>query len=214
MTLADNSFSSVFSAALQGVPCRVVGLGDEARHLPVTDWAQEADADDQEVLRHCVGPTIDIGCGPGRMAAALADIGHVVLGIDVVHEAVGQTRERGVSALRRDVFDDLPGEGRWCTALLADGNVGIGGDPVALLRRVRELLDPRGRAVVELEAPGVPATSTWAALEVDGTRSRPFRWSVLGVDDVRSVAHEAGWEVEAVHRVGRDRWVAVLEEPR
>ena len=173
---------------------------------------QEADADDQAILRLCEGPTLDIGCGPGRMAAALADLGHVVLGIDVVHEAVGQTRERGVSALRRDVFDDLPGEGRWYTALLADGNVGIGGDPVALLRRVRELLEPRGRVVVELAGPGVPSQTTWVALEADGTQSRPFRWSVVGVDGIEPLATEAGLQVQDVQAVGVERWVAVLGE--
>ena len=64
------------------------------------------------------------------------------------------TRERGVPALRRDVFDRVPGEGRWHTVLLADGNIGIGGDPVRLLQRVRTLLATGGRVVVELGAPG------------------------------------------------------------
>ena len=79
----------------------------------------------------------------------------MALGIDVVHEAVGQTRARGAAALRRDIFGAVPGEGRWQTALLADGNVGIGGDPVALLRRLRRLLLPGGRVVVEVAPPGV-----------------------------------------------------------
>ncbi len=213
MTLSDDSFTTVFAAALQGTPCRVVGVADEPLHLPVSKWTQEADADDHLILRHCEGPTLDIGCGPGRLAAALADAGHVVLGIDVVHEAVGQTRERGVSALRRDVFDDLPGEGSWCTALLADGNVGIGGDPLVLLRRVRDLLETGGRVVVELAAPGVRSQTTWAALEADGTRSRPFRWSIVGVDDIELLAAEAGLYVRDVWAVGTERWVAVLGEP-
>ena len=54
----------------------------------------------------------------------------------MVPEAVAQTPDRGVAAIRRNVFDALPGEGRWRTALLADGNIGIGGDPAALLRRL------------------------------------------------------------------------------
>ena len=38
-------------------------------------------------------PTLDIGCGPGRLSAqASRELGHVVLGIDVVPEAVAQTR--------------------------------------------------------------------------------------------------------------------------
>ncbi len=213
MTLADDSFSTVFSAALQGNPCAVLGLGDAPRDLPVADWTREADADDHGILALCEGPTLDIGCGPGRLAAALAYAGQHVLGIDVVHEAVGQARDRGVPALHRDVFDALPGEGRWHTALLADGNVGIGGDPVALLSRMRQLIDPRGRVVVELAEPGTRSMSVWARLECDGTRSRPFRWAVLAADDIDPVAQQAGLAVAATRAIG-ERWVAVLRERR
>ncbi len=208
------SFTTVFSHALRGEPCHVVGLGPEPQHLPMADWTREADSLDQSLIAQCVGSTLDIGCGPGRLSAALAENGHVVLGIDVVHEAVGQTRLRGVAALRRDVFDRLPGEGRWRSALLADGNVGIGGDPEALLKRVRQLLDPTGRVVVEVASPGIPFTTHWAALECAGTRSRPFRWSVVGVDDVGDIAAAVGFGVASTHRHGEDRWSVVLEEPR
>ena len=102
--------------------------------LRLDDWNRPADDHEHEVLARCVGPTLDVGCGPGRLTAALAERGQVALGIDVVGDAVGQTLQRGGSALRRSVFDPVPGEGRWRTVLLADGNVGIGGDPVALLR--------------------------------------------------------------------------------
>ena len=207
----DASFTSVFTHALRGFPCTVVGLGDDPEPLPMGEWTRDADADDLALLAHCEGPTIDIGCGPGRLAAALAETGRVVLGIDVVHEAVGQTRERGVPALHRDVFSRLPGEGRWSTALLADGNVGIGGDPVALLTRTRELIDPRGRIVVEVAPPGTPHRSIWAVLECEGVRSRPFRWAVVGCDDVSEVAEQAGLAVSGLHRIG-DRWCAVLVE--
>ena len=208
---SEQSFSTLFAYALQGHPVAVVGLDDEPRELPMGDWTRPADDDDLAMLALCSGPTIDIGCGPGRLTAALAHRGDVALGIDVVHEAVDQTLERGGSALRRDVFDDLPGEGRWETALLADGNVGIGGDPVALLRRVRELLDPRGRVVVEVEGPGVPHKTVWANLQSQGTTSRPFRWSVVGLDDVHRIASEVGLAVLATHVFG-GRHCVVLEE--
>ncbi|MSZ77947.1 MAG: methyltransferase domain-containing protein [Actinobacteria bacterium] len=180
----------------------------------MADWIREPDLADHELVSLCDGPTIDIGCGPGRLAATLASRGHIVLGIDIVHEAVHQTRERGVAALRRDVWDTLPGEGRWATALLADGNVGIGGDPVALLRRAREVLDPRGRVVVEVAPPGVPHAVRWATIECADARSKPFRWAVLGVDDVARVAAEAGLVAGEPRRLSDpDRWCVVLEEP-
>lgn len=213
MTARDASFSEVFGAALRGVPCRVVGLEDTAQPLPMADWTREVDQADRHLLDLCTGPTIDIGCGPGRLAAGLAAEGRIVLGIDVVQEAVEQTRSRGASALRRDVFEPVPGEGRWGTALLADGNVGIGGDPVALLRRVRDLLDPRGRVVVELAGPGIEGRVVWARLEGAGAVSRPFRWAVVSIDDIDDVATLAGLDV--VHRTEfAGRWCAVLEEQR
>ena len=208
---AESSFTDMFARALLGEPTSVVGLDETPRPLPVASWVRGADDADRRVLGLCEGPTIDIGCGPGRMTEALSNVGHLCLGIDVVPQAVELTRGRGVSALLRDVFDRVPGEGRWQTALLADGNVGIGGDPVALLTRVRELLDPRGRIVVELMAPGIPASSGWGALEGAAHRSRPFRWAFVGVDDVRAVAGAAGLVDAEVHEI-EDRWVAVLRE--
>ena len=209
--MEPGSFSTVFSRALQGHPCSVVGLSERPQPLPVGDWTRPADASDDLLLDECVGPTIDVGCGPGRLSARLVELGHVVLGIDVVHEAVEQTRQRGVSAIVRDVYDTLPGEGRWRTALLADGNIGIGGDPVALLTRVGELLDPRGRVVVEVAGPGAGLQTGWAALECSRTRSRPFRWSIVGADAIHEVADEAGLAVTDVRR-GLERWCAVLEK--
>ncbi len=209
--MIEQSFSEVFASALDGAPTVVVGLGGDPVALPVHLWRQPADRADLELVALCDGPTLDIGCGPGRLTEALATHGHIALGIDVVPAAVAMTAERGVPAMQRDVFDRLPGEGRWHTALLADGNIGIGGDPVRLLQRVRTLLAPGGRVVVELGEPGVAVTNCWASLEAADRRSRPFRWATLGVDDIDRVAAAAGFVVRRVHRLD-DRWVAVLDE--
>ncbi len=72
--------------------------------------------------------------------------------MDVSPEAVDRTIRAGGAALCRSVFDPLPKEGEWGTVLLMDGNIGIGGDPAALLRRTAELAAPGGLLVVETAA--------------------------------------------------------------
>jgi SAM-dependent methyltransferase len=208
-----SSYAAVFASALRGDACHVVGLADEPHVLPVSEWTRPVDAGDLALLAHCHGETLDVGCGPGRMTKALAERGHAVLGIDVVPEAVRMTRSRGGMALLRDVFESIPGEGRWNTALLADGNIGIGGDPRALLARVRVVLAPGGRIVVDLAAPGVGLRTRTVRLQTAALQCRPFRWSVVGVDAIGTLAIGAGLSVLGLHAHG-DRWFAVLEKGR
>lgn len=201
--------NQMFADALRGGRCHVVLVDDVAR-LPVEDWLGVADASDRTLLDHCVGRIIDIGSGPGRMSEHLMLRGREVLAIDVVDEAVLQTRARGVTALLQDVFSPAPDEGRWDTALLADGNIGIGGDPFILLRRVHELLAPAGRVVVDLDPPGIGLATHWARLRTDVADSHPFRWAVVGADAIESLADAAGFDVSGTHQTD-DRWFAVLE---
>jgi SAM-dependent methyltransferase len=207
--LQDASYAAVFASALRGEPCEVLGLHAAPRPLPVGEWTRPADAGDLALLAECRGETLDIGCGPGRMTRALADRGHAVLGIDVVPEAVRMTRERGGIAIVRDVFDTVPAEGRWQTALLADGNVGIGGDPRALLARVHALLAPGGRVVADLAPPGAGIRTRRVRLQARGLRSRSFPWSVVGADAIGRLAIAAGLSVSGLHVHG-ERWFAVL----
>ncbi|HEY5985395.1 MAG TPA: SAM-dependent methyltransferase [Streptosporangiaceae bacterium] len=138
---------------------------------------------DESVLRRCCGPTLDVGAGPGRLTVALAERGVPALAIDVTPYAVGLARSSGALALHRDVFASVPGTGRWARALLADGNIGIGGDPAALLLRISELLMPGGLALVEVQPPGVSMVreqvrlrqAAWAAAGSRGHRSAPTK---------------------------------------
>ena len=185
-------------------------IGMDEMTLPVARWSGRADPCDENVLSHCRGATLDIGCGPGRMAELLGSKGHIVLGIDVVPEAVYQTRYRGVSALLRDVFHRVPAEGRWETALLADGNIGIGGDPLTLLRRIREVLAPDGRAVVDLDPPGTGIRIGSVRIQADSALSEPFPWAMVGADMAAYLAAETGFQTPEIHRCGH-RWYAVME---
>ena len=89
---------------------------------------------------------LDLGCGPGRHLAALRALGKRGLGVDLSPVAVALARDRGADAINGSLWANVPGT--WRTILLLDGNIGIGGNPVALLRRAGELLaaarrDPR-----------------------------------------------------------------------
>jgi SAM-dependent methyltransferase len=176
--------------------------------LPVDGWLLESPGD-RSILDRCQGPTLDIGAGPGRLTVALAERGIPALGIDITPYAVDLARYSGALVMLRDVFGRVPGTGRWMTVLLADGNIGIGGDPAALLRRAGELLAPEGRALVELEPPGSPLRREHVRLRVDGMASAWFLWAYVGADQITDVACAAGFgEVETWTVDGR--WFAAI----
>jgi SAM-dependent methyltransferase len=177
--------------------------------LDVGSWSAEADAVEQRLLSTVRGPVLDIGCGPGRLVVALAERGVPALGVDASPAAVHQAVERRAAALVRSVFDPLPGTGRWATALLMDGNVGIGGDPERLLSRTAELLHPGGRAVVETAPPGVGTRCFQARVERGDEVSGWFPWATVGADAVAELASSAGLEVADL-TVDDGRWFAEL----
>lgn len=206
---SHRSFSEVYSDALRGESCTVRGIYAGDHPLPVHDWLRPVNHADRALLEHCRGATLDVGCGPGRMSAHLAERGHLVLGVDIVREAVDQATRRGVHALRRNVFDPLPDEGAWNTVLLADGNIGIGGAPVRLLRRAVDLLDRTGRVVCDLAAPGTGLRHHDARLVTHRKSSRPFPWAQVGPEAIERVAADAG--LRPAHLgIQHGRWFAVL----
>ncbi|MEU8515684.1 class I SAM-dependent methyltransferase [Kitasatospora sp. NPDC048722] len=163
--------------------------------LDVERWCAPAAGADHSLLLRCTrlsAPVLDLGCGPGRLVAALLELGVPALGVDVTGAAVARTLGLGGAALCRSVFDRLPAEGRWGAALLADGNLGIGGDPLALLRRGAELIAPDGLLLVEVEA---AETDERAVVRVEGPDGRlgpPFPWARLGTRATLRRARAAG----------------------
>jgi len=180
----------------------------DARSVDIAAWCRRFLPGDAGMLDRCTGPTLDVGCGPGRLAGELLGRGHPALGIDISAAAVRLARRRGVGALRRDVFEPVPGQGRWHHVLLADGNVGIGGAPRRLLRRCRDLLAADGLLYVELTAPG---TRTWAGVADlhDGVAGAPLRWASVAINDLPGIAADAAMRVvETWTEAGR--WFASL----
>jgi SAM-dependent methyltransferase len=207
---------AVYDAALRraGTGRRIgLTLRDDRGHehrVDVAAWCGTDVPGDAGLLARCVGPTLDVGCGPGRLTGGLLSRGLPALGIDVSVAAVGLARRRGAPVLHRNVFEPVPGHGRWRHVLLADGNIGIGGSPQRLLRRCRDLLATGGLLHAEVTGPG---TRTWAGAarirDGDGVLSAPFRWASVAIDDLPAVAADAGLHVVDVWTEA-DRWFASL----
>lgn len=198
-----------------GRPCWVADTTGARRPLPVGRWlggSASTDDDrrvDEAILQLCTGPTMDVGCGPGRFTAELALRGIPALGVDVSATAVEMTQQRGGNALHRDVFAPMPGCGEWSHVLLADGNIGIGGNPLSLLRRARQLLHPEGIVVAEIEVLPTGVCREFLRWETDHCVGKWFPWAHVGSDAASALADSAGFLLVSAVKVS-DRFIVAM----
>jgi SAM-dependent methyltransferase len=215
-TVAGPDVLGIYDAALRraeaGSSAELVLRGPHGseRTIDAASWCRARLPGDSGLLRRCSGPTLDIGCGPGRLIKSLNRWGCPALGIDVSAAAVRIARSRGATVLRRDVFDQLPGHGRWRHLLLADGNIGIGGDPVALLRRCHELLRADGQLHAEISPVGTRSWAGEATIRAVGAAgSATFRWAEVAAEDLAALAELSALRV-AETWTEAERWFATL----
>ncbi|MEH3052522.1 MAG: methyltransferase domain-containing protein [Patulibacter minatonensis] len=184
---------SLYESALAGGDALTARHADGViQTLAIGQWLADADPVDERLVERARGPVLDVGCGPGRHVSALARRGVPVLGLDASPLAVQLASARGGSAVQGDVFTHGLERGVWETALLLDGNLGIGGDPVALLRRVSEFLTPSGAVLVETDAPGGGVQSLPVRLERGEDVSHWFPWARVAHDRIAEVGGQAG----------------------
>src|SRR5437868_4248901 len=110
-------------AVVYGAALRRASRGDDATLRLLDDdgapvrsvdanWYADLRPGDAGLLDRCAGPTVDLGCGPGRITAAVAAAGHESLGVDVSPGAVRYARDRAqrlgrARVVHGDIFDPL-----------------------------------------------------------------------------------------------------------
>lgn len=203
--------ADLYARGLDGFEPRLLARDEagQTRPLELQRWLGPPSAADHDILARAVAPVLDVGCGPGRHVLALMRAGCRAVGVDIAPAAVRVARDRGAEAIEGSIFADVPSAGSWGSALLLDGNIGIGGHPAALLARVASLLRPAGRLLVEFAPPEVDTVTQRLRLEGAVQVSSWFRWSTVSVCAVGELAAATGlsvsetWEVEG-------RWFADL----
>lgn len=227
MTVAAAWPEPLFEHRTRPLTAFLIDPDGRSRRLDTSRWHAPASLADRKVLARVDGPVIDVGCGPGRLVAELVAAGVDALGVDCSATAVGETARRGAPVLHASVFAPLPRTGQWRTVLLLDGNVGIGGDPAALLARCAQLLAPKGRVLIETEAPHVAGhrgrfrVVTTDDVDADTTRVSPgpgvefrptsssFPWATVSAGQIAGLGESSGFELTDIWTAG-NRWFAEL----
>jgi len=204
---------ALYEDALLGAPegaggLHAVGEDGSRRRLPIARWLGTPDAAEEAVLSRAVGPVLDIGCGAGRHVTALRRRGVRATGIEISPVAAAIARERGAEVIVGSVFE-RPTTSDWQTALLLDGNIGIGGDATRLLRRTAVLLAPAGRVLVELEPPAGAPRARRVRLEDERAVSAWMPWHFVAAEEIDGLAAGADLVVHERWCVG-ERWFAQL----
>jgi SAM-dependent methyltransferase len=118
----------------------------------------------RDMLRHFRGleagaRVLEVGCGDGRLLAALAGRGLLPVGIEPAPGAAARARRRGVEVIE-GTFEEAAGAigSRRFDAVVFWHSLEHFGDPAGALARAHALLDDRGELIV-----AVPNRSSWQA---------------------------------------------------
>ncbi len=160
---------------------------------------------DHALLAPCTGPPLDLGCGPGRLTAALTARGVSSLEVDRSATAVAMTIRCGGKAIHKDIFDTLADAGHWAHVLLADGNIGIGGDPLRMLGRAFDLIAVGGTVITEIEPSTTALRYELVRWEINTAVSGWFPWASVGTGAITELAASAGLHVESIDDIGARR---------
>jgi len=122
---------------------------------------------------------LELGCGGGQIASAIADLGHSVVAVDLNSRAITRARrlasERSDERMRvvRGDFYSINLQEQFDVVCYFDGfGVGEDDDQRRLLRRVSGWLAPDGAALIEVYTPWYWAAAAGRTMEWEGAARR------------------------------------------
>ena len=198
---------------------------------PFDDWYPHV-----KKAMNCIrGRTLDVGCGAGRIALYLQQMGIEVVGIDHSPLAVQTCRERGVKDVRllRVTKASARGLGLFDSIAMMGNNFGLFVNPKrarSILRRFHRMTTDRGRIIAETTDPYAtddPVNLAYLARNrARGRMSGQFRhreryrnlkgpwfdWLFVSRDEMREIVEGTGWEVREFIEPDGAQYVAVIEK--
>lgn len=160
------------------------------------------------VLRCAPRTVLDIGCGEGWLARALAAQGIDVLGIDVVPALVEQARRAGGGEFRVVSYENLAAGKLQISVDAAVCNFSLLGEAsvVDVLRSVPALLNPGGTLVIQTLHPLQACSDlpyrdgwregTWAG--IDGDFAEPAPWYFRTLESWVQLVLDSGLRIRAL----------------
>jgi 2-polyprenyl-3-methyl-5-hydroxy-6-metoxy-1,4-benzoquinol methylase len=144
------------------------------------------------VLERRPRSALDIGCGEGWLARALAEHGVDVVGVDVVPALIEQARKSGAADFRVMSYEDIAADTLNLRVDVAVANFSlIGNESVSgLVARVPSLLVPGGALIIQTLHPGAAGgdapyrdewrTGSWAGFSEEFTDPAPWYFRTIG----------------------------------
>jgi SAM-dependent methyltransferase len=195
-----------------------IGVADAAGYFASpADWSPA----ERWGCEQALGRVLDIGCGAGRHAIPLSQVGHEVVGIDTSRGAVEVACSRGMRAVRGSISELPASVGVFSTILLAGNNLGLLGEPdraKGILNQLADFATPQARLIGSGTDPYATENPAHLAYHASNReRGRPaglirmrvrdgvvatdwFDYSLYALDELTEIVSGTRWTLHSVEQ--------------